>query len=267
MAHYKKIPVSLSELECIVCAMHKFNSDGAEVAFIDEGRGRPVVLVHGFASNVPTNWVNTGWVKLLQDAGRRVVAFDNRGHGQSRKFYDPGMYGAAIMAEDARRLLDFLGIEKADFIGYSMGGRISAFMAINHPDRVQSTVIAGMGINLVHGIGGSEPIARALEAEDIKEIRQGAFRTFRDFADATGSDRKALAACIRSSREKIPPEKLTHITTPVLIAVGTEDTIAGSARELADIIPGAQVLDIPGRDHMKAVGDNIFKQGVVDFLS
>ena len=88
-------------------------------------------------------------MRTLTAAGRRVIAFDNRGHGQSEKLYDPELYGAPVMAEDARRLLDHLGIARADVMGYSMGARIAAFLALAHPERVRSVIFAGLGIN--HG--------------------------------------------------------------------------------------------------------------------
>jgi len=105
------------------------------------------------------------------------------------------------------------------------------------------------------------------EIENIEDITNTGARMFRLFAEQTKSDLKALAACMRSSRQKITGEQLGTIGAPVLVAVGTDDTIAGSASELSNLIPGARVLDIPGRDHMKAVGDKVYKQGVVDFLA
>jgi pimeloyl-ACP methyl ester carboxylesterase len=247
--------------------MNSFQSDGVEIAYIDEGAGEPVLLIHGFASNKAVNWVNTGWVETLKKAGRRVIALDNRGHGESEKLYDEAAYGARLMAEDARALLDHLSIERADVIGYSMGARIATFLAIAHPARVRRLVIGGLGINLVAGVGGAGPIAAALLADKPEDVTNDAARSFRTFADQTGSDRRALAACIRSSREKITPEMLSTLTMPVLIAVGEHDVIAGPARELEPLMPNAQVLDIPGRDHQKAVGDRVFKDGVLAFLA
>jgi pimeloyl-ACP methyl ester carboxylesterase len=247
--------------------MQSFNSDGVRIAFTDEGEGEPILLIHGFASNVATNWRDAHWLRTLTGAGRRVVAFDNRGHGQSEKLYDPGLYGAPAMAEDARRLLDHLGIERADVMGYSMGARIAAFLVFKHPERVRSLVLAGAGINFVHGMVGSGPIARALEAPRIEDVTNETARSFRAFAEQTGSDLKALAACIKGPREKIRPEDLAKIAVPTLVGVGSKDVIAGSGEELARLIPGAQLLDIEGRDHMKAVGDARFKQGVLDFLT
>jgi pimeloyl-ACP methyl ester carboxylesterase len=247
--------------------MLSFDSDGVGIAYSDEGEGEPILLIHGFASNVAANWGDVGWIGALAAAGRRVIALDNRGHGQSEKLYDPSGYGAPSMAEDARRLLDHLGIARADVMGYSMGARIATFLLLRHQQRVRSAILAGVGINLVRGMVGSGPIAKALEAPRIEDVSNDTARSFRAFAEKTGSDLKALAACMRGPREKILPEDLARIRIPVLVATGSEDVIAGSGRDLASLIPGAQLLEIIGRDHMKAVGDPRFRQGVLDFLT
>ena len=247
--------------------MQTFDSEGVRIAFTDEGDGAPIVLIHGFASSVKDNWLNPGWIGFLARNGFRVVAIDNRGHGQSEKLYDPNCYGAPSMAEDARRLLDHLGIARADVMGYSMGARIATFLLLAHPERVRSAILAGVGINLVRGMVGSGPIAKALEAPRIEDVTNDTARSFRAFAEKTGSDLKALAACMRGPREKILAEDLARIGIPVLVATGSEDVIAGSGQDLASLIPGAQLLEITGRDHMKAVGDARFRQGVLDFLT
>ncbi len=247
--------------------MTSFTSDGVRIDYIDAGEGEPILLIHGFASNVATNWVGPEWVRTLTEAGRRVIAYDNRGHGRSEKLYDPAVYGAPSMAEDGRRLLDHLGIARADVMGYSMGARIAAFLALRHPARVRSLVLAGLGINMVRGMAGTGPIARALEVPRLEDVANETARSFRAFAEGTGSDLRALAACIRGPREKITPEHLATIAVPTLVAVGTEDVIGGSGAGLAKLIPGAHLLDIPGRDHMRAVGDARFKEGVLDFLT
>jgi pimeloyl-ACP methyl ester carboxylesterase len=243
-----------------------FDSDGVEIAFIDEGEGDPVLLIHGFASNVATNWVGPGWVKALNDAGFRVIAYDNRGHGQSAKLYDLKDYGAPLMAEDARRLLDHLGIMRADVMGYSMGARISAFLAMSHPERVRSLVFAGLGINMIRGVAGTGPVAHALEAASIDDVPNATARTFRAFAEQTKSDLKALAACIRSSRAPITAEALGRIECPVLVVVGEEDVIGGDAAALAALMRNARAFTVPKRDHMRTVGDKAYRQAVLEFL-
>lgn len=247
--------------------MQTFQSDGVEIAYLDEGHGPPILLVHGFASNVAMNWAATNWLTTLTKAGRRVIAIDNRGHGQSEKLYDTAQYGAPLMAEDCRRLLDHLQIERADVMGYSMGARICAFLALAHPTRVHAAIFAGLGFNMVRGMAGTGPIAHALEADSIDDVANPTARTFRAFAEQTKSDLKALAACIRSSRDPITREDIARISCPVLVAVGSDDVIGGSAVELAKLIPGAEAYEIAGRDHMKAVGDAGYKKAVLEFLS
>lgn len=247
--------------------MSHFLSDGVEIAFLDEGAGEPILLIHGFASSAQVNWVDTGWVRHLVANGRRVIAMDNRGHGRSAKLHDPSLYGGPRMAEDARGLLDHLGIARADVMGYSMGSRITAFLTLAHPERVRSAVFAGLGGNMVRPMAGTGPIAAALEAPSIDDVSNATARTFRAFAEQTGSDLKALAACIRSSRDPITPAALQTLTCPVLVAVGSDDVIGGKADDLARIIPHGEAFVIEGRDHMKAVGDRSYKDAVTAFLA
>jgi pimeloyl-ACP methyl ester carboxylesterase len=152
-------------------------------------------------------------------------------------------------------------------MGYSMGARIVAFLALEHPGRVRSMVLGGLGMHLIDGVGLPESIADALEAPALADVSDPQGRTFRAFADQTKSDRRALAACIRGSRQVLTRAQAASIGTPTLVAVGTKDPIAGSADELAAVLPHAKALPIPGRDHMLAVGDKVFKQGVLDFLA
>ena len=247
--------------------MAVFRNGDVEIAYLDDGAGEPIVLVNGFASNKEVNWVAPGWVTTLTRAGGRVIALDNRGHGQSSKLYDPAAYHSACMAGDVAALLAHLGLERADIMGYSMGARIAAYLAVNEPARVRSLILGGLGIRLVDGVGLPETIADALEAPALADVDDRTGRVFRAFAEQTKSDLKALAACMRGSRQVLSRDAVAAIKAPVLVAVGSRDDVAGSAAELAALIPGARALDIPGRDHMLAVGDKVFKAGVIDFLN
>jgi pimeloyl-ACP methyl ester carboxylesterase len=246
--------------------MERIFVNGVDIACIAEGEGEPVLLIHGFVSNAAANWKDTGWMRFLADNGFRAIAFDNRGHGASTKFYDPEAYTGPAMAEDAAGVLDAFGIARADVIGYSMGARIAAFLTLAHPERVRSVVFGGLGANMMHGLGDPRPIAQALLARDVSEVSDAGARAFRGFAEITKSDREALAACIMAERDRIPAQELATMRVPALVAVGTADDIAGPPAPLAEVIPGAEVLDIPGRDHMKAVGDRAFREGVLAFL-
>jgi pimeloyl-ACP methyl ester carboxylesterase len=241
--------------------------DRVEIAFIDEGEGEPIVLVHGFASNKEVNWVVPGWVATLTGAGRRAIALDNRGHGASGKVYEPAAYHSAVMAEDVRALLDHLRLTRADVMGYSMGARITAFLALAHSDRVRTAVLGGLGFRLVEGVGLPDSIANALEASSLAEVRDPTAYMFRAFAEQTKSDLRALAACMRGSRQTLSPAEVGRIAVPVMVAVGEKDPIAGSPEALAALIPGAKALVISGRDHMLAVGDRVFKSAVIEFLA
>ncbi len=246
--------------------MQVFDSDGVEIAFEVEGEGEPILLIHGFASNGRINWTATGWVKFLSERGRQVISIDNRGHGFSQKLYDPAAYPSTLMAEDARRLIEHLGYEAMDVMGYSMGARISAFLAIRHPERVRRVVLAGLAENMIRGLGGSEIIAEALEADSPAEVADEEARGFREFAARTGSDLKALAACMRAARQRISAADLAGIKAPVLVVAGGDDAIAGAVEPLVAAIPGARGVTLAGKDHMKAVGAPDYKRAVADFL-
>jgi pimeloyl-ACP methyl ester carboxylesterase len=251
--------------------LRHFSSDGVDIAFIDvapEGadRGEPILLIHGFASNHRVNWVGPRWVETLARAGRRVIAFDNRGHGASEKLYASAEYRSDLMARDAANMLAHLSVERADVMGYSMGARIGAFLTLGRPDLVRSLILGGLGDRLVHGAGLPAGIAEAMEAPSLDSLSDPTQRMFRAFADQTKSDRVALAACIRGSRQSLTTAGAWRIDRPALIAVGTRDAVAGDPRALAAMMPRAEVLDIPGRDHNLAVGDKVFKAGVLEFL-
>ena len=165
--------------------------------------------MHGFASTKEVNWVNPGWVRTLTGAGRRAIALDNRGHGQSSKLYDPAEYHSSKMAEDVRALLDHLGIERADVMGYSMGARIAAFLAVEHPERVRSIVLGGLGYPSGRGRRPAWKISPTRwRRRRWPPCRDETGRLFRSFAEQTKSDLRALAACIRGSRQTLSREQV-----------------------------------------------------------
>ncbi len=243
-------------------------SQGTDVdlAYIDEGEGEPVVLVHGFASTKEVNWVETGWVKALTGAGLRVIAADNRGHGGSSKFHDPAQYTLSAMADDTAGLMDVLGIARARLVGYSMGARISAFLASHHGERVERAVLSGNGWNIVEGTGDWNDVRDALLAPSLQDVTGQRGRAFRAFADRTKSDRLALAACVSGVRQTLSQAEMQAIACPVLVAIGTLDDIAGSGERLAQVLTHGEFFAIEGRNHMNAVGDKSHVAAALDFL-
>ncbi len=246
--------------------LSSFMSDNVKIAYEVHGEGDPILLIHGFASNVRTNWQSTGWIDLLAKAGRQVIAIDNRGHGKSDKPHDPVRYTSREMARDSSRLIDHLDHETVDVMGYSMGARLTAMLGIHHGSQVRSLVIAGLAGNMISGVIGSEEIIAALQATTLAEARGVQGIAFRTFAEQTGSDLEALAACMASQRSVISEDELAQIKVPTLIVAGDQDVLAGSVSTLVDAIPYSEGVVLPGKDHMKAVGDKTYKLSVLDFL-
>jgi pimeloyl-ACP methyl ester carboxylesterase len=238
-------------------AMERFHSfDGLELAYADVGTGDPVFLLHGFAADHVSNWVATG---------RRVIAPDARGHGQSSKPHDPSAYADDAMVRDLQALMDHLGAESVDVVGYSMGAIVAGRLAVREP-RVRSLVLGGVGSQW----GGEQrplgtvPIADALEADDPDSIRSPVAAAFRRFADSTGADRLALAATQRSRHGETTD--VTAITVPTLILVGDADQLAGSPEALAARIPNASFRVLEG-NHLSAVRDPNFSASIVAFVN
>lgn len=248
--------------------MPKFESAGVPINYIDEGEGPPIVLVHGFASSLYGNWVQPGIVSALVESGRRVVALDCRGHGRSGKPHEPAAYGDNAMANDVIALMDHLGIAKADLMGYSMGGGISAGLLASKQERFNSVILAGIGDGLVNGqmAGRRERIAEGMAAKDGEALEDPVAKSFREFAERSGNDLEALSAMQKSNRTAIAVEGLEQASIPVMVLVGKEDTLVGGASELAARIPGAHHVIVPG-DHLTVFQFPDYLEAVKTFLA
>ena len=207
--------------------MSSFHNGTVEIAYLDEGEGDPILLVHGFASSKNVNWVYPTWVSELKNNGRRVVALDNRGHGDSAKLYDPAQYSIAAMSSDVVALMDHLKIARADVMGYSLGARMTAWLGLNAPQRLRSAILGGIGIAMIEGGGPGENVAEALEAPSLEDVTDPVGRTFRAFADQTRSDRLALAACMRGSRGLMKREEAAGISVPDSYVTHATDDASG----------------------------------------
>jgi pimeloyl-ACP methyl ester carboxylesterase len=241
-------------------------STGLRIAYEIEGDGPPIVLVHGFASSRVTNWRSTSWYTTLKNAGRQVIALDLRGHGESDKPHDPAAYDEGELAGDVVRLMDHLGFQRADVMGYSMGGFITLRLLGEQPQRLRKAIVAGVGENYYRRTSAnSEAIATGLRAPSGRDVKDPVARQFRMFAEQGKNDLEALALCMLRPRETVtsfPDEGV-----PVLIVVGSGDSIAGDANVLAERVPHSRIAIVPNRDHMLTVGDKAYKEAVIAFLN
>lgn len=229
-----------------------FTSDGVQIHFVDEGRGTPVLLIHGFSSDIDSGWRNRGVINGLTSAGYRVIAYDNRGHGKSDKPIDVKMYGLK-MVEDGRRLLDHLDIDRAHVVGYSMGARLANKLRELHPDRVISLTVGGTG----------RPTA---PPKLTSQLIERADQQLRDKGIQDEMERAALVA-MRVSSLEIPAKEseLAQNKVPMLIMIGEQDR-PERARELAEITSNAAFKMVPG-DHISAPATPEFLEALLAFLN
>lgn len=247
--------------------------NGVDIAYDDIAplgpAERTILLLHGFASNRDEGWKRTGWYAALGRRGFRVIAMDQRGHGESVKSHDPADYGRDRMAADAVALLDHLGVRAPEVFGYSMGTRTAMQMAIDAPERVNNLILGGVGGKLFdppkaneHG----ESVVTAMTAEDPASIKTEFLKSFRQFADEQGEDRAALAAFSQAFSAPLDREALRRLDMPVLVVAGAGDDLAGDPEGLARVFPHGKAVTLPGCDHFSAIPHASLKATVLDFL-
>lgn len=242
------------------------SKDGARIAYDVTGEGKPVLLIHGFASSREQNWGSTGWISRLASAGFRVVSFDCRGHGHSDKPHDPDAYGLH-MIDDILAVMHASALQDAFVMGYSMGAMLAIRFLMLHPERVRRVVVAGLGENYFAELQSwRDMIADAMLIDDPSLIEDREARRFRIFGGQKGKDRVALSACMRSPRHMYRPEELKASKRPVLVVAGEIDTLVGSPFALAKAFADGRAVILPNKDHMTAVGDPGYKRAVLEFF-
>jgi pimeloyl-ACP methyl ester carboxylesterase len=232
-------PAVLAAALPLAAAADEFDSNGVKIRYTVEGKGEPVVLIHGLYSSAAINWEQPGLVKMLA-AKHQVIALDCRGHGGSGKPTEEAQYGIE-MVEDVKRLLDHLKIDRAHVVGYSMGGMIAMKFAVLHPDRVRSVVLGGMGWLKSGGV---------LERfwEKIPE---------RDNA-------RTPTACLHGlSKLGVSEEEVKAVKVPVSMIVGDRDPCRRLYVEpLARLRSDWPVTTIEGAGHMNCIAKDSFKEAV-----
>ncbi|MEY2453817.1 MAG: hypothetical protein QOD92_3391 [Acidimicrobiaceae bacterium] len=200
----------------------------------------PVVLVHGFATSADRTWRDNGWIDLLTDVGREVIAIDLLGHGTAEKPHDPAAYEQLEELVVAQ-----LPDEPVDAIGFSMGARVLLTIAADQPERFHRIVATGVGANLFR----DEPrdvITNAIRGEGDTDNPVAQY--FAGLARQPGNDPEALLACMQSPRPRLDDGRLAKVTCPVLVIIGDRD-FAGPGDPLVDALPDATLLSLPGVDH------------------
>jgi len=238
--------------------------DGISVAYDHLGSGAPVLLLHGFASSREQNWRSTGWYRILDEAGFRLIAPDFRGHGESGKPRDPALYGARML-EDAMEAMEACEAPTCDVIGYSMGGYLAIDLMLRYPERVRKLVVAGVGANYF-AAPAWQAIADALESDAYPENADPLVQRFWLFANQKGKDPLALSACIRAGFPRHGSAELKAGRRAVLVVAGSADDHAGDPKVLADAFADGHAVVLAGKDHMNAVGDGGLKRAALAFL-
>jgi pimeloyl-ACP methyl ester carboxylesterase len=247
--------------------MPRVQSRGVPIHYEVIGQGRPIVLVHGFSSSFDGDWRQSGWVDFLVGEDRKVIGPDCRGHGSSGKPHSPGAYAGDQIPDDVLAVMDAVGIERADIMGYSMGALVTLSLLTRNAERFTSAVVGGIGLPRP----AADPQRRAalvaaLEAADPATISEPTALRFRQSAERRGNDLLALAAFQRSERTQADQAALLRLELPLLVVVGDQDEVLESARQLVAAVAGAELVTLTGEDHRSAIAAQGYKQAVRRFL-
>lgn len=237
--------------------------DGVSLAVHRMGEGRPVLLLHGLFSSAEVNWIKFGHAQALADAGFQAIMPDLRVHGQSATPQEESAYPPDVLVQDVLAVVDALGLEAFDLVGFSLGARTSvqAVLAGLAPRRL---VLGGMGIEgLGHWAQRSAFFIDAIDRFD--ELRPGDPAYFaKSFMRTMKIDRPAARMLLQSVQDT-PEAALAQITMPTLVVCGADDRDNGSAPALAEALPNATYREVPGT-HMSSVTEAALGQAIVDFL-
>jgi pimeloyl-ACP methyl ester carboxylesterase len=218
----------------------------------------PVALVHGFASSAEHNWAATGWLDLLAEAGREVIAVDMLGHGRAPRPTSPDAYQS--VESDVGEALRGRG--RVDAIGFSAGAGVLLRLAVARPGQFRRLALLGIGSGALDPPSPAA-IITALEGEPGPEDTQGV--VFRRLADGLGNDRAALAAFLRRRQAPLTTADLARVTCPVLVVLGEKDP-AGPGDALVAALEDARLVTLPGADHFGTPSDVRCMQVVLGFV-
>ena len=292
--------------------------DGTRIAYHDEGEGPAVILLHGVGvdglgqfggfertlpllekrqemfrevfggapplPNPPLEG-RPGVMRALQAAGARVILPDMRGFGASDKPREKTAYADSAMARDVLALIEHLGLDTADVIGFSMGAGTAARLLMLRPPQVRSAILAGVGDYVIEETvlefpkswpvpeSVPRPLTVRVWAEEGARILEQGEIVPGHLASAnliaariTGADPKVLAAVIRGAvATTLPAEAFQGIDIPVLILNGKADAANQKVAGLLKAIRTARAAECEG-DHHSTPYQPTFQQAVVQFF-
>lgn len=240
-------------------------ADGTHIALHRMGAGRPVLLLHGLFSSAQMNWMKFGHAALLAEHGFECLMPDWRVHGESDAPTDPALYSPGVLVRDALQIVEVLGLDEFDLVGFSLGARTatSAVIAGLEPRRL---VLGGMGIEgLSNWEKRSAFFVDMIDRYDEIERGDPAFLA-KSFMKAQKIDPVAVRLLLTRGVEDIALEDLSRITMPTLVLIGDEDRDNGSPERLRDALPDATLAVVPG-NHMGSVTKKDLGRAILDFLS
>ncbi len=222
--------------------------------------GPPVLLLHGVATSAARTWGENGWIDLIRESGRPVLALDLLGHGDAPKPHDVEAYDGL-----EQHIIDQLPDEPVDVIGFSLGARTTLALAIDKPERFRKIVVAGVGANLFAvDEERHKAIAKGIAGDPDPDDRTSFY--FSQLAESPEIDRLALAALLKRKHPwPVTAEGLAKVTNPVLVVLGDGD-FAGPADPLVEALPNATFLGLRKADHFSVVKDFRFIDAALQFI-
>ncbi|ALJ18702.1 alpha/beta fold hydrolase [Microbacterium sp. No. 7] len=260
--------MSTSHLTDVPEPQYVMSAEGHRIATYAWGdlAGDTVLAVHGFASSTRDNWVETGWVRDLTSAGYRVIGMDQRGHGRSDKPHDARAYGIRPLVADVEAVLDTYLVDRAFYLGYSLGARVGWEVAQQFGDRLERVVLGGVPDGIPLGrldlaqvrayVESGTPVQHTVTQNYIRLVER-----------VPGNDLRALLALAEAMRQTADPAVGTVPQQPVLFATGSLDAIIEGSRALAAACPRGRFVEIPDRHHFNAPGSRIFRAEALAFLA
>lgn len=252
--------------------MERFTNDGVSVAFEVHGSGVPVVMLHGAAVSFAGNFGACGWIDPLTERGLQVIGMDLRGHGASDRPADPAQHGIEVLTRDVVALLDHLGHETAMIVGYSIGTTVTLHLLHTHPSRFRRAALVATGDGII-GIGDRAfpsilpPMVEILGWPELPEGVPGPVAFYYEFAESVGGSRAGVAAALSGDFTPCTPEEAAAVDIPVLVVSGDQDIVLGTAPRLAETLPNARYIAVPGADHFLLAVDADVQRAVAEFLS